>query len=80
MTLKNSDNEWRIVNLRYFNPVSTHESGLISEDPSGIPNNLMPFITQTATGKRGKLSVFGSDYETHYGTGVCAYKRLFRNI
>lgn len=69
----NSDNEWRIVNLRYFNPVGAHESGLIGEDPSGIPNNLMPFITQTATGKRDKLSVFGSDYDTHDGTGVRDY-------
>lgn len=68
-----SDNEWRIVNLRYFNPVGAHESGLIGEDPSGIPNNLMPFITQTATGKRDKLSVFGSDYDTHDGTGVRDY-------
>jgi UDP-glucose 4-epimerase len=69
----NSDNTWRIVNLRYFNPVGAHESGLIGEDPSGIPNNLMPFITQTATGKREKLSVFGSDYDTHDGTGVRDY-------
>jgi UDP-glucose 4-epimerase len=69
----NSDNSWRIVNLRYFNPVGAHESGLIGEDPSGIPNNLMPFITQTATGKRAKLSVFGCDYDTHDGTGVRDY-------
>lgn len=69
----NSDNSWRIVNLRYFNPVGAHESGLIGEDPSGIPNNLMPFITQTATGKRAKLSVFGGDYDTHDGTGVRDY-------
>jgi UDP-glucose 4-epimerase len=68
-----SDNEWRIVNLRYFNPVGAHESGLIGEDPNGIPNNLMPFITQTATGKREKLSVFGGDYKTHDGTGVRDY-------
>jgi UDP-glucose 4-epimerase len=68
-----SDNEWRIVNLRYFNPVGAHESGLIGEDPNGIPNNLMPFITQTATGKREKLSVFGEDYDTHDGTGVRDY-------
>ncbi len=69
----NSDNSWRIVNLRYFNPVGAHESGLIGEDPSGIPNNLMPFITQTATGKRAKLSIFGDDYDTHDGTGVRDY-------
>ena len=68
-----SDNEWRIVNLRYFNPVGAHESGLIGEDPNGPPNNLMPFITQTATCKREKLSVFGGDYNTHDGTGVRDY-------
>ena len=68
-----SDNGWRIVNLRYFNPVGSHGSGLIGEDPSGIPNNLMPFITQTATGKRDSLSVFGGDYDTHDGTGVRDY-------
>lgn len=68
-----NDKSWRIVNLRYFNPVGAHESGLIGEDPTGIPNNLMPFITQTATGKREKLSVFGGDYDTHDGTGVRDY-------
>lgn len=68
-----SDNQWRVVNLRYFNPVGSHPSGLIGEDPNGIPNNLMPFITQTATGKREKLSVFGGDYDTHDGTGVRDY-------
>lgn len=68
-----SDSEWRIVNLRYFNPVGAHESGLIGEDPTDTPNNLMPFITQTATGKREKLLVFGGDYDTHDGTGVRDY-------
>lgn len=68
-----SDNAWHIVNLRYFNPVGAHSSGKIGEDPNGIPNNLMPFITQVATGKREKLSVFGSDYDTHDGTGVRDY-------
>ena len=68
-----NDKSWRIVNLRYFNPVGAHESGLIGEDPTGIPNNLMPYITQTATGKREKLSVFGGDYDTHDGTGVRDY-------
>lgn len=68
-----NDKSWRIVNLRYFNPVGAHVSGLIGEDPTGIPNNLMPFITQTATGKREKLSVFGGDYDTHDGTGVRDY-------
>lgn len=68
-----SDNRWKIVLLRYFNPVGAHESGRIGEDPHGIPNNLMPFIAQTAVGKREKLSVFGDDYDTHDGTGVRDY-------
>lgn len=71
--LYQSDREWSIVNLRYFNPVGAHRTGLIGEDPSGIPNNLMPYITQTATGKRKELSVFGGDYDTHDGTGVRDY-------
>lgn len=68
-----SDESWNIAILRYFNPVGAHESGLIGEDPNDIPNNLMPFIAQVAVGKRDKLSVFGSDYETHDGTGVRDY-------
>ena len=68
-----SDNEWKIVLLRYFNPVGAHESGTIGEDPNGIPNNLMPFIAQTAVGKRDVLSVFGDDYDTLDGTGVRDY-------
>jgi len=68
-----SDNDWKIVLLRYFNPVGAHESGLIGEDPNGIPNNLMPFISQTAVHKREFLSVFGDDYDTHDGTGVRDY-------
>jgi UDP-glucose 4-epimerase len=68
-----SDNEWKIVLLRYFNPVGAHKSGKIGEDPNGIPNNLMPFIAQTAVGKREYLSVFGDDYNTHDGTGVRDY-------
>lgn len=68
-----SDNEFKIVILRYFNPVGAHESGTIGEDPNGLPNNLMPFIAQTAVGKREYLSVFGSDYDTHDGTGVRDY-------
>ena len=68
-----SDSTWNIAVLRYFNPVGAHESGLIGEDPNDIPNNLMPFITQVAVGKRDKLSVFGSDYDTHDGTGVRDY-------
>ena len=68
-----SDNSWNVINLRYFNPVGAHKSGLIGEDPSGTPNNLMPYISQTAIGKRDKLSVFGGDYDTHDGTGVRDY-------
>ncbi|HOO75669.1 MAG TPA: UDP-glucose 4-epimerase GalE [Tepiditoga sp.] len=71
--LYNSDNSWSIALLRYFNPIGAHESGKIGEDPNGIPNNLMPYITQVAVGKREKLSVFGDDYETHDGTGVRDY-------
>lgn len=71
--LYSSDNEWKIALLRYFNPVGAHRSGLIGEDPNGIPNNLMPFIAQTAVGKREFLSVFGDDYDTHDGTGVRDY-------
>lgn len=65
-----SDSSWRIALLRYFNPIGAHESGRIGENPNGIPNNLMPYITQVAIGKREKLSVFGNDYDTHDGTGV----------
>ncbi|HEY9190985.1 MAG TPA: UDP-glucose 4-epimerase GalE [Sulfurovum sp.] len=68
-----SDPAWKIVLLRYFNPVGAHISGTIGEDPHGIPNNLMPFIAQTAVGKRAFLSVFGDDYDTHDGTGVRDY-------
>lgn len=67
------DNEFQIAILRYFNPVGAHESGTIGEDPNGIPNNLMPFISQTAVGKREFLSVFGGDYDTEDGTGVRDY-------
>lgn len=68
--LYQSDNDWNIAVLRYFNPVGADESGQIGEDPNGIPNNLMPFITQVAVGKREVLSVFGADYDTPDGTGV----------
>ena len=71
--LYTSDNDFKIAILRYFNPVGAHESGTIGEDPNGIPNNLMPFITQTAVGKREFLSVFGGDYPTPDGTGVRDY-------
>lgn len=68
-----ADKEWSIALLRYFNPIGAHESGLIGEDPAGIPNNLMPFIAQVAVGKRPELSVFGNDYDTVDGTGVRDY-------
>ena len=68
-----ADNEWSIVLLRYFNPIGAHESGLIGEDPNGIPNNLMPYITQVAIGKLDCLNVFGNDYPTPDGTGVRDY-------
>lgn len=68
-----SDNSFKIVILRYFNPVGAHESGMIGEDPNGIPNNLMPYISQVAVGKRELLSVFGGDYDTVDGTGVRDY-------
>lgn len=71
--LHHSDNSWNIARLRYFNPVGAHESGLIGEDPNDIPNNLMPFISQVAVGKREQLSVFGGDYNTPDGTGVRDY-------
>lgn len=68
-----ADKEWSVALLRYFNPIGAHESGLIGEDPAGIPNNLMPFIAQVAVGKRAELSVFGNDYDTVDGTGVRDY-------
>ena len=68
-----SDESWSIALLRYFNPVGAHASGTIGEDPNGIPNNLMPFIAQTAVGKREYLSIFGGDYDTPDGTGVRDY-------
>ena len=71
--LYRADSEWNTAILRYFNPIGAHESGLIGEDPSGIPNNLMPYITQVSIGKRECLSVYGNDYATHDGTGVRDY-------
>ena len=68
-----ADKAWNIALLRYFNPVGAHQSGLIGEDPNGIPNNLVPYISQVAVGKREKLSVFGGDYNTPDGTGVRDY-------
>jgi UDP-glucose 4-epimerase len=71
--LYQSDNAWSIALLRYFNPIGAHESGNIGEDPNGIPNNLVPFITQVAVGKQNELRIFGNDYETLDGTGVRDY-------
>ncbi|NBC66565.1 MAG: UDP-glucose 4-epimerase GalE [Bacteroidetes bacterium] len=71
--VQNANPEWNVALLRYFNPVGAHESGEIGEDPSGIPNNLMPYVTQVAVGKRKKLSVFGNDYPTRDGTGERDY-------
>ena len=71
--IANADPEWSVCLLRYFNPIGAHNSGRIGEDPRGIPNNLMPYITQVAVGRREQLSVFGNDYDTHDGTGVRDY-------
>ncbi|HMA62433.1 MAG TPA: UDP-glucose 4-epimerase GalE [bacterium] len=71
--LQNADQEWNVALLRYFNPIGAHPSGLIGEDPNGIPNNLLPYISQVAVGKLDKLQVFGDDYPTPDGTGVRDY-------
>ncbi len=71
--LHRADSEWNVILLRYFNPVGAHKSGLIGEDPAGIPNNLMPYITQVAVGKLKEVGVFGNDYDTPDGTGVRDY-------
>ncbi len=68
-----SDNSWSIATLRYFNPIGAHESGLIGEDPNGIPNNLVPYVAQVAVGKLAQIGVFGNDYDTPDGTGVRDY-------
>lgn len=73
MDVQKADPEWNVVLLRYFNPIGAHQSGLIGENPNGIPNNLMPYITQTAIGMRKELGVFGNDYDTPDGTGVRDY-------
>ena len=71
--LHKADDTWRIALLRYFNPIGAHSSGLIGEDPNGIPNNLLPYVAQVAVGRLAKLRVFGNDYATHDGTGVRDY-------
>lgn len=68
-----ADSEWNVILLRYFNPIGAHKSGLIGEDPKGLPNNLVPYIAQVAVGKLEHLNVFGNDYDTHDGTGVRDY-------
>lgn len=73
MDMQKADKEWNVVLLRYFNPIGAHPSGLIGENPNGIPNNLMPYVTQVAVGKRAELGVFGNDYDTADGTGVRDY-------
>ena len=71
--MQKADPEWNVILLRYFNPIGAHKSGRIGENPNGIPNNLMPYITQVAVGKLPQLSVYGNDYDTHDGTGVRDY-------
>ena len=73
MDVQKADPEWNVVLLRYFNPIGAHKSGMIGENPNGIPNNLMPYITQTAVGIRKELGIFGNDYDTPDGTGVRDY-------
>ena len=73
MDVQKADQEWNVVLLRYFNPIGAYKTGTIGENPNGIPNNLMPYITQVAIGKRKELGVFGNDYDTHDGTGVRDY-------
>ena len=73
MDVQKADNEWNVVLLRYFNPIGAHKSGLIGEDPNGIPNNLLPYIAQVGIGKRDHLNVFGNDYPTPDGTGIRDY-------
>lgn len=73
LDMQKADPDWNMVILRYFNPIGAHQSGLIGENPNGIPNNLMPYITQVAVGKRPELGVFGNDYDTPDGTGVRDY-------
>ena len=73
MDIQKADPRWNVILLRYFNPVGAHKSGEIGEDPRGIPNNLMPYISQVAVGKLERLGVFGNDYDTPDGTGVRDY-------
>jgi UDP-glucose 4-epimerase len=77
--LQRSDPDWKIILLRYFNPVGAHPSGYIGEDPLGVPNNLMPYVQQVAVGRRPALTVYGTDYNTKDGTGVCVLCHLTLN-
>jgi UDP-glucose 4-epimerase len=71
--IHHADDAWRVVLLRYFNPIGAHESGLLGEDPNGIPNNLLPYVSQVAVGRLAKLRIFGNDYPTSDGTGIRDY-------
>ena len=71
--IQGADPSWRAAVLRYFNPIGAHSSGLIGEDPLGVPNNLLPYLAQVAVGRREKLSVFGNDYASHDGTPIRDY-------
>ena len=71
--IQKAEPEWRIILLRYFNPVGAHESGKLGEDPKGIPNNLMPYIQQVAVGRLPELNVYGHDYPTRDGSAVCSF-------
>ena len=73
--LHTADPSWNVISLRYFNPTGAHRSGRIGEDPKGIPNNLMPFVSQVAIGRRPFVSVYGGDYPTHDGTGTVWQRR-----
>ena len=70
MDIQKADNEWNIVLLRYFNPIGSHSSGLLGDDPNGVPNNIMPYISRVAAGKLEKLTIFGDDYKFEIGKGV----------
>lgn len=77
--IQKAEPDWRIILLRYFNPVGAHESGKIGEDPKGIPNNLMPYIQQVAVGRLPELNVYGHDYPTKDGTAVSLFIRVLNH-
>lgn len=78
--VQRGDPEWRIIMLRYFNPVGAHPSGRIGEDPCGTPNNLMPYVQQVVVGRLPNLKIYGTDYTTKDGTGVSLFKPLFNGL